>query len=440
MHAPVVRARHAALFILAAAAIAATTSQLVVGSAGAAVTRADAPTGTHWAGTWGASSQPATPSSLLGTGSTDVSAAGFNNQTVRNIVYSSVGGSQVQVRVSNVFSTQPLVVGRVDIAVQRSGARLEPNTNHVLRFGGKNSITIPPGAEAVSDPTTMTVPALTNLAVSIYLPDATGPATYHALAQQTNYISTTGNFAGQASGAAFATTTQSWYYLDDVNVLDPGQAPSTVVALGDSITDGYASQVNANDRWPNFLARRLEAQQSAQPLGVVDEGISGNRILNDSACFGTNALSRLDRDVLTQAGVKDVILLEGINDIGFPQTPDTGCTAPNTSESAAQIIAGYEQIIARVHAAQIKIFGGTLTPFKKAAYWSPAAERKREAVNNWIRTSGAFDGVIDFAAAVANPNDPQMFAPQYDSGDHLHPNDAGYQAMANAVNLAMLEQ
>jgi hypothetical protein len=214
----------------------------------------------------------------------------FDNQTVRNIVFTSAGGSQVQVRLSNVFSDQALVVGRVDVAVERSGARLEPNTDHVLTFGGRRTITIPPDASVVSDPTAMTVPALTDLAVSIYLPDSTGPATYHALAQQTNYVSGAGNFAGQVSGAAFTTTSQSWYYVDDVDVLVPGNAPSAVVTLGDSITDGYASQPNADARWPNDLVRRLVAANPAQPLSVIDEGISGNRVLNNSACFGTDAL------------------------------------------------------------------------------------------------------------------------------------------------------
>jgi lysophospholipase L1-like esterase len=351
-----------------------TTGVILIGTAGAAsgTTAPSSSTAEHWAGTWGASAQPATPSSLAGPG--DQSSVGFDNQTVRNIVYSSVGGSQIQVRVSNVFSDQPLVVGQVDIGVEKSGPRLEPKTNHVLTLGGKRAITIPPNAEVVSDPAVMTVPALTDLAVSIYLPDSTGPATYHSLAQQTNYISGAGNFAGQSSGTAFTTTSQSWYYVDDVNVLAPGHAPSAVVTLGDSITDGYASQVNANDRWPTYLARRLAA--TSRPLSVVDEGISGNRVLNNSACLGTDALSRLDRDVLTQAGVRDVILLEGINDIGFSQAPDSGCFAPNTNVSAAQIIAGYEQIIARAHAAGSKIFGRTLTPFKGAFYWSPAAGRR----------------------------------------------------------------
>ena len=387
------------VFVCAGVGLALTAGLLLIGTAGAASDRAQAAATGHWAGTWGGSAQPPTPASLAGSG--DVSSTGFNNQTVRNIVFTSAGGSQVQVRLSNAFSDQPLKVGRVDVALERSGARLQSGSDHVLTFGGKRAITIPPGADVVSDASTMDVPALTDLAVSIYLPGQTGPATYHSLAEQTNYISTAGNFAGQASGAAFTTTSQSWYYLDNVNVFAPGTAKSAVVTLGDSITDGF-------------------------------------RVLNNSPCFGTDALSRLDRDVITQAGVRDVILLEGINDIGFSQTPNSGCTVPNTNVSAADIIQGYEQIIARAHAASIKIFGATLTPFKGAAYWSPVAERKRETVNNWIKNSGEFDGVIDFAAATADPNHPQMFNPAFDSGDHLHPNDAGYQAMANAINLSML--
>src|SRR5258706_21703 len=194
-------------------------------------------------------------------------------------------------------------------------------------------------------------------------------------------------------------------------------------AVGDSITDGFASKDGGNDRWPNFLARRLDAKFGAEAPGVVDEGIGGNRVLNDSACFGVNALARFNRDVLSQTGVRDVILLEGINDIGFSQTPNTGCTAPNTDVSATQIINGYEQLIGQAHAHGLKIFGATLTSFEGAGYWSPAAEAKREAVNSWIRTSGAFDGVIDFARAAQDAQDPLYFNPAYNSGDNLHPND-----------------
>jgi lysophospholipase L1-like esterase len=362
---------------------------------------------------------------------------GFNNQTVRNIVYTSVGGSELRVRLSNTFGTTALRIGRVSVGVELTGAQLVPGTSHPVTFGGRTSVTVAAGAQVVSDPVSLQVSPLEDLAVSVYLPVATGPATYHAGAQQTNYVAS-GNHAGNVSAAAYTTTATSWYFLDGVDVSN-AQAPGSIVAFGDSITDGAASQVGANDRWPNFLARRLDAQLGANAPSVVDEGIGGNRVLNDSACFGVNALARFGRDVLSQTGVKDVILLEGINDIGFSQTPNAGCTAPNTNVSATQIERGYEQIISRAHAAGLKIFGGTLTPFKGAAYWSPAAEVKREAVNNWIRTSGAFDGVIDFAKAVQSSFDPLYFNPAYNSGDNLHPNDAGYEAMGNAIDLSLLQ-
>ena len=233
----------------------------------------------------------------------------------------------------------------------------------------------------------MTVSPQEVLAVSLYLPTATGPATYHFTAQQTNYVAS-GNHTIGPSGAAYTTTATSWYFLDGVNVSNHVSRGS-IVAFGDSITDGAASQVGANARWPNYLARRLDAAFGDSALGVADEGISGNRILNDSQCFGVSALARLNRDMFSPAGVREVILLEGINDIGFSQTPNTGCSVPNTNVSAAQIEAGYLQIISQAHLHGLKIFGGTLTPFKGAAYWSPAAETKREAVNTWIMTSHA---------------------------------------------------
>jgi lysophospholipase L1-like esterase len=363
--------------------------------------------------------------------------AGFNNQTVRNIVYTSVGGSELRVRLSNTFGKTALRIGRVSVGVELTGAQLVRGTSHPVTFGGRTSVTVPAGAQVVSDTVALQVSPLEDLAVSVYLPVATGPATYHAGAQQTNYVAS-GNHAGNVSAAAYTTTATSWYFLDGVDVSN-SQAPGSIVAFGDLITDGAASRVGANDRWPNFLARRLDAQLGANAPSVVDEGIGGNRVLNDSACFGVNALARFNRDVLSQTGVKDVILLEGINDIGFSQTPNAGCTAPNTNVSARQIERGYEQIIGRAHAAGLKIFGGTLTPFKGAAYWSPAAEVKREAVNNWIRTNGAFDGVIDFAKAVQSPFDPLYLNPAYNSGDNLHPNDAGYEAMGNAIDLSLLQ-
>jgi lysophospholipase L1-like esterase len=213
--------------------------------------------------------------------------------------------------------------------------------------------------------------------------------------------------------------------VDGVSVVAEGRVAGTVVALGDSITDGTASTVNANRRWPNDLARRLDARHGPS-LSVVDEGIAGNQVLKDSGLAGVNVLARLDRDVLEQPGARDVILLEGVNDIGASQA------------TADQLIHAYQQVIAQVHARGLRIFGGTLTPFQGAFYWTPAGEQTRETVNRWILTSGAFDGVIDFARATADPANPLVFKPAFDSGDHLHPNDAGYQAMADAVDLNRL--
>jgi lysophospholipase L1-like esterase len=385
-----------------------------------------------WEATWTASPQAPTP--LFA----NPANAGFNDQTVRNVVYTSTGGSQLQVRLSNTFGSSPLRVGAVRVGVVLTGAQLVAGSSRLVTFGGHTAVTLPAGSEALSDPVAMTVSPQEELAVSIYLPTATGAATYHLTGQQTTYIAT-GNRTAEVSGATYTTTATSWYFLDEVNVRN-ASSPGALVAFGDSITDGAASQVGANDRWPNYLARRLDAALGRSALSVADEGISGNRILNDSPCFGVSAPARLGRDMFSPARVKEVILLEGINDIGFSQTPNTGCSVPNTDVSAAQIEAGYEQIISQAHLHGLKIFGGTLTPFKGAAYWSPAAEAKRQAVNQWIMTSHAFDGVIDFAAAVADPFDPLYINPAYNSGDNLHPNDAGYEAMANAINLAMLQK
>jgi len=380
----------------------------------------------RWVSTWAASPQTAIP------GTSD--ATGFNNQTIRNIVFTSVSGDLVRVRFTNTFGDQPLQIGGASIAVAATGAATTGG-NVQLTFGGQPSVQIPVGAEALSDPVRLHVPALQDMAVSVYLPAATGSATLHSLGRQTTYVSS-GDHTGDSSGSAYSTLDQSWYFIDSVDVISQPQVQGTLVAFGDSITDGFNSTVDANRRWPNDLARRLDSRRDT--LAVADEGISGDRVLTSDLCCGVNALARLDRDVLTRAGAKEVILLMGINDIGFSVTPSNPVTNPLPDVSAAQIIAGYQQIIAQTHEAGLKIFGGTLTPFKGAGYYSDAGEAKREAVNTWIRTSGAFDGVIDFDAVVRNPSDPLMMAPLYDSGDHLHPNDAGYQAMANAIPLRLL--
>jgi lysophospholipase L1-like esterase len=357
-------------------------------------------------------------------------AAGITNQTVRNIVFTSVGGNQVRVRLTNAFGTAALTVGSASVAVEGTGAGTVPSTMRPLRFGGQPGITIPPGAEALSDPVRLSVSALQSLAVSVFVPQLTGPATIHSLAVQDNFLSAAGDFTISGDPASFPTRITCWMFVDGVEVLPSPLVTGSMVAFGDSITDGLRSIVNTNRRWPNDLARRLDARHGLT-LSVVDQGISGNRVLADGA--GVSAQARLDRDALTQTDAQVVILLEGINDIGFA---DLGLGPPITS---ADLIAGYEQIIARCHAVGLRILGGTLTPFKGVpGYWNETGERIREEVNHWILTSGAFDGVVDFAAATADPNDPQVFLPAYDSGDHLHPNDAGYQAMADAIDLRTL--
>lgn len=383
--------------------------------------------GEHWVASWGASPQAPIASNL--------SVGGFANQTVRQIVYSSTGGAMVRIRLANTFGGRPLAVAAASVAVQRRGADIVSATLRRLSFGGRAAVSIPAGRAVASDPVVLRVHPGTHLAVSLYLGAPTGPVTQHTQARQVNWVAA-GPRTLDTSARAFFTATQSWYVLSGVDVLAPRRDLGTVVTLGDSITDGVGAPLDANARYPNDLARRLAARPGPT-LSVVDEGIGGNRVLAGTRCCGVGAVARFRRDVLGHPGVRDVILLEGVNDIGQSQSRGTA-TAPHTWVSAQQIIDGYERIIAMAHAAGLRVFGGTLTPFRGARYWTPAGEAKREAVNHWIRDGGAFDGVIDFAAAVAAPGDPEQIAPAFDSGDHLHPDAAGYRAMARAVDLASL--
>ncbi len=342
----------------------------------------------------------------------------YTDKTVRDIVHTSIGGDAPRLRLSNAFGTGPVTFDTVYVGEQATGAAVVKGSNHRVLFGGRRTVTVPKGAEVFSDPVDMAVAPADNLSVSIHVNGDTGEVTGHHLAQQDVYYSD-GDTAADVSAAPYVYRQQSWFWLDAVSVAPPAAA-STVVALGDSITDGYQSTVNANHRWPDYLAQRL----AGQPYGVANEGISGNEVTADGA--GVSAQARLDRDVLSQPGARTVIFIEGINDIG------------NGLVTANQLIAADKQIVARVHSAGLRILGGTMTPFEGAGYSSPAKEKIREAVNDWIRSSGVFDGVVDFDAATRDPAHPKRFLPRYDSGDHLHPDDAGYQAMADAVRLDLL--
>jgi lysophospholipase L1-like esterase len=356
---------------------------------------------------------------------------GFNNQTVRVIVRTTMGARQVRVRLSNAYGMRPLAIGAAHIALRSEGAGIKPDTDRTVTFGGTKSTTIWTGAFAVSDPVDLDVPALADLAVSIYLPGdvpASFPITYHGLARQTNYISSTGDFTS-SKDMPVSTTRNSWYFLSGVEAMVPEQV-GAVVAFGDSLTDANISTPNTNSRWPDELARRLVAAH--QSMGVMNEGTGGNRILHDGvAGSNDNGLHRFDRDVLSQPGITHVIVFLGINDIRNRN--------PNEAVTADEMIAGYKQLILRAHARGVKIFGATLLPNENETAYTPEGEVKREAVNAWIRTSGAFDGVVDFEKALRDPSHPTSMLPKYDCGDHLHPNDLGYKTLGDAIDLAMLK-
>ncbi len=364
----------------------------------------------------------------------------INYRTLRQVVRLSAGGKQIRVRFSNETGQFPLVIGAAHVA--KPGAEpgsIDPASDHALAFGGAVGVSVAPGAAILSDPIDFDATPLSTMAVSLFVPRWTGPAVVHFDAAATTFISAEGDFTA-ATTLASPTTATSRYFLDEVDVQASG-APATLVALGDSITDGYRSQVDANHRWPDRLAERLAARDGAAPVGVVNAGVSGNRILHDhpEELFGPSALARLDRDVLSVPGLRWVILMEGINDIGHP----TSAGLPEQDVSADQIIAGMKQVAARVHAHGARIYGATLTPYEGTVfhgYYLPEGEAKREAVNAWIRTPGSFDAVIDFDAAMRDPAHPTRMRPEFDVGDHLHPNDAGYRAMGEAVDLKLFDQ
>ena len=372
----------------------------------------------HWVGTW-ATSPVAMPNTE--------GIFGATNTTFREIVHVSLGGSRIRIILSNEFGLDPLTISAAHVALRTAGSEIDLASASALTFGGRPSVTIPPGALVVSDPANLKLPAFADVAVSLFVP--TQPMqqiTHHSFADQTSYM-VPGNVV---SDKALESPKEiyNWPFLKGVDVIASDKAAS-IVAFGDSITDGALSTRDVNSRWPDLLARRLQANKKTAELGVLNQGIGGNRILHDVT--GPNALSRFDRDVLAQAGVKYLIILESINDIGHAQDP----VKPYDVVTAEDLIVGLGQLATRAHTHGIKVYGATLTPYVGAKYASPAGEAMRQAVNKWIRTTNQLDGFIDFDKATQDPANPTVFAPAADSGDHLHPKDAGYKSMADSIDL-----
>ena len=341
------------------------------------------------------------------------------------IVHTSIGGSRVRIKLASAFGAAPVTVGAAHIALRSKDSEIVPESDRALTFNGKPGCTINDGMVLMSDPVDLKVQRLSDLAVSLYLPGESGRPTSHGSALHTNYISKEGDFTG-AAAIADAATSESYVWLAGVDVLAPPDA-GLIVALGDSITDGIRSTTDSNHSWPALLAARLAARGDTANIAVGNMGISGNKVLRDGA--GVSAVARFDRDVLSQSGVKWVMLLEGINDIG------TG--RPTEPVTVDEITGAFRQMIEEAHTHGIQAIGCTLTPFLGAPYKREAGEPIRVEVNKWIRTSGAFDAVVDFDAAVRDPADPTKVRAEFDPGDHLHPNDKGYQALADAVDLAI---
>jgi lysophospholipase L1-like esterase len=384
----------------------------------------------RWIGTWTAAPQPLWGSDFVLPTQVPTQLQG---QTVRQVARASLGGSRVRVVLSNEYGTQPLVIDAARVARAGTGSGIVAGTDRPLHFGGAGELRIPPGGRAVSDPVDLEVPALGRLAVSLYLPRPTAPSTFHWDARQTAWVAR-GNLVG-AAALPDATRLTARLFLSAL-LVDAPAAGSAVVAIGDSITDGNGSTPDTDRRWPDALAQRL----APRGVAVLNAGISGARLLRDG--MGTNASARFLRDVVAQPGVKTVIVMLGINDIGWPGAPFAPHEGP---VSADELIAGYRQLIAQAHGHGLRIVGATLMPFEGAlqgtpleGHHSPAKERTRQAVNRWIRSSGAFDAVIDFDAITRDPSHPARLLPAFDSGDHLHPGDAGYQAMADAIDLRAL--
>jgi lysophospholipase L1-like esterase len=394
---------------------------LLFGSAGALSAQS------RWVASWATSPQLVDDESAL-------KANELREGTLRQIVHLSIGGMQVRVRLSNRYGTEPLRFTAVHVATAMAAgsAKIVTKTDRELRFSGKPDVIVPAGADYISDVADLPVAALSDLAITLRVDFAAAAQTGHPGSRATSFLAKGNNLV--AEDLPEAKKVQRWYFVAGVDVAAPAEA-FAVVALGDSITDGHGAATDGNNRWPDVLAKRLQTAAAAtQKIGVVNQGIGGNRLLLDS--IGTNALARFDHDVLAQAGVRCVIVLEGINDLGMLTREKEVSEAEHEAE-VRRVTGAYEQIIARAHAQGIKVVGATVTPFVGSAFYHPGPknEADRQAVNAWIRTH--FDGVIDFDNVVRDPAHPELMLPEFDSGDHLHPSPAGYAAMAEAIPVSL---
>ncbi|WP_344120844.1 SGNH/GDSL hydrolase family protein [Streptomyces blastmyceticus] len=360
--------------------------------------------------------------------------SGFARQSIRQTVRVTGSGTAVRIRLSNRFGNRPLVVSAVSLALAGEGAAVRPGTVREVTFDGLTAVTVPVGGEVVTDAVELTVQRFDSLTVTLYFDSPTGPATFHAQAYAHSFRAA-GDRTTDVEGDGFTEQTHSWYYLSDVELSGGEAQHGTVVAFGDSITDGFGSTVGANFRYPDRLAERLSA--AGKPWAVINAGIGGNLVLHDSSWYGDRAVSRFERDVLDKPGVRSVIIFAGLNDIGFSEA-DLETYKPNPDVTVSELIAAYRGLIAQAHGRGIKVIGATILPFKGSEYHTPRAEAKRIALNEWIRVSGEYDAVADFDKALASHDDPEVLLPAYDCGDFKHPNDAGYRAMAAAVDLDSL--
>jgi lysophospholipase L1-like esterase len=385
----------------------------------------------RWVGTW-ATASVAGDNSTTKPGELKI---GTEDVKVREVVHTSMGGDAIRLVLTNEFGTTPLKVGAVEVGISSGSSSdgVTAGSAHAVTFGRQTSLLIPAGAKAISDPVALPLAAQTNLAISLYVPRQTLPQlSLHGFANTTNFIAK-GNQTAATMLTGPKTMMTSWYLLKAVDVATKVKNAAAIVTLGDSITDGDWSTPDANARWPDVLAARLQANSKTRHLSVLNMGIGANRILHDAG--GTNVLSRFDRDVLGQDGVKYLVILEGVNDIGH----STDSVTPGDVVTADELIWAMTQLVERAHAHGIKVLGATLTPFEGAKYTSPEGQQIRQALNTWILTGGVVDGVIDFAKATQDTAKPTWFLPTYEHGDHLHPNDAGYKVMGNSIDLSLFK-